>query len=87
MRVLVALFVTCMTTVSVQARDLVEDLSDAMRLQEVMLILRDEGIMYGRALDQDFLGGSGGQFFERQIAQTYAPGRMLDSMQQAFDEG
>lgn len=61
-----------------------DDLARAMRLDEVVAILRDEGLGYGATLDAEFLGGSGGAFFTAQVDRIYASDRMQAALSGAL---
>lgn len=49
----------------------VERLAQALRLDEVIAVLRDEGLSHGRLLDQDMLEGAGGAYFADQVSHIY----------------
>lgn len=66
----------------VRAADEVERLGRALFFEDVAEILREEGLDYGRSLDEDMLGGYGGAHFARQIADIYDAGRMLEVLYQ-----
>ncbi len=55
------------------ANELVDRLTGAMRLDEVVEVLREEGVSSGKKLDEGFLGGAGGAFFQAQIEDIYDP--------------
>lgn len=63
-----------------------DDLAQAMRLTEVVEILRDEGLRYGETLDAQMLDGTGGAFFAAQVARIYAPDRMHAALSGALAE-
>ncbi|TMV08587.1 DUF2059 domain-containing protein [Ruegeria sediminis] len=69
------------------ADEAVDRLASAMRIDEVVGILREEGLSYARDLDQDMLGGSGGSFFESQVEIIYATEAMKADLRNALDVG
>lgn len=72
---------------AVAAAEDVERLTDAMRLTEVIQILRDEGVTQGLELDKTLLEGTGGAFFQAQIEDLYDTAWMLGKVHDALDEG
>ena len=63
-----------------------ERLGEALLLQEVVDILRQEGLAYGRSLDTDLLAGAGGRYFAAQVARFYDSGAMLEVLNDSIAE-
>ncbi len=63
------------------------DLTDVLRLDEVIGVLRDEGVAFGEDLDRDMLGGLGGTFWAEQVTQVYDPAQMRDTLRTALADG
>jgi len=63
------------------------ELTEVLRLDEVIGVLRNEGIGFGEELNRDMLGGLGGAFWTEQVAQIYDPGRMRDALRMALAQG
>lgn len=63
------------------------DLTQVLRLDEVIGVLRDEGIAFAQDLDRDMLGGQGGAFWAEQVAQVYDPDRMQETLRSALASG
>jgi len=63
------------------------DLAKALRIGEVIEVLRDEGLTYGAVLDIDMLDGQGGAYWAAQVARVYATDRMQDIVQTALLNG
>lgn len=70
-------------TISGDAYELVE----VLRLDEVIEVLRAEGLGFGDELDRDMLGGLGGAFWAAQVARVYDRGRMADAVRMALANG
>jgi hypothetical protein len=64
--------------------ELVDRMARTMMVEDVTRILREEGVADGRALDDSFLDGQGGAFWEDQIGSIYVPGRIAGVLKQAF---
>lgn len=79
-----SILTTC--AVPVWANEAVDQLTKVMRLTEVAEILRDEGLRYGDVLDADMLGGEGGEYFRKRVAEIYATDRMVETMRHALSE-
>lgn len=79
--------VLCLWLVTpVAAEPAYDDLARAMRLTEVVEILREEGLRYGATLDTELLEGAGGAFFAAQVARIYAPDRMHAALRNALSD-
>ncbi|MEP0961175.1 MAG: hypothetical protein ABJQ70_15560 [Roseobacter sp.] len=85
MRILcVALFASlCAMPVWANAR--ITILMDVLRMTEVVNILREEGLTYGRALDRDMLDGSGGEFWQAQVDQIYNTQQISERVRQSLE--
>lgn len=73
--------------VSVRADEAAQRLAATLQLDEVITVLRDEGIAHGRELDQDMLGGTGGDYWRRQVERIHDRDRMRAAMVRAFRDG
>ncbi len=60
-------------------------LMDALRIDEVVGILRSEGFAYAQELDQDMLAGQGGAFWHGQIRQIYDADRITERLRRALE--
>ncbi|MGV6804767.1 MAG: DUF2059 domain-containing protein [Ruegeria sp.] len=69
------------------ASENVDRLTEAMRLTEVVQILRDEGVRQGRDLDENLLDGNGGAFFEAQVEDLYDTVWMKSKIDNALTDG
>ena len=69
------------------AQNLDARLAEVLMLEEVAVILRDEGISYGKTLDRDMLGDSGGAYYAEKIARIYDPTAMTEILRRALAEG
>lgn len=56
----------------------IDTLSDVLRVDEFIGVMRDEGLRYGETLDEDMLAGTGGQYFRDQVRAIYDPDTMAD---------
>lgn len=48
-----------------------ENLSRVLKVDEVVSVMRDEGLRYGDSIDTDMLGGQGGPFFQARLREIY----------------
>jgi len=62
---------------ALRAQPAINELADALLLNEVADVLRQEGIRYGQDIDRDFLDGRGGAYFAEEVAQIYDADAML----------
>lgn len=69
---------------SAMAQGTVGDLTRALKLEEVVSILRDEGIQYGETLNDELLDGTGGAFVAQKVDEIYSADRMKRALRQAF---
>lgn len=53
----------------------ISGLAAQMQLGSLLAVLREEGLAYGAALDQELLGGSGGVPWRAEVARIYDPAR------------
>lgn len=64
-----------------------EALARLLRVDEVVAVMRDEGMKYGDDLDAEMLAGTGGQYFANRVDRIYDADRMEASITQALDDG
>lgn len=50
---------------------MVDRLAAALRIGDVVALLRDEGLRHGEELDTDMLGGAGGRYFNAQVSRIF----------------
>jgi hypothetical protein len=62
----------------------VEDLSRLLRLDEVMAVMRDEGLDYGRDLEAELFPGTGGVRWTGAVGDIYDSDAMLRRFEQVF---
>lgn len=60
-------------------------LTDALRLGEVVAIMREEGLDYAGDIDRDMLAGQGGAFWRAQVDQVYDYNRMVETVRGALE--
>ncbi len=65
----------------------VDRLAAALRLPQVVSIMRDEGLRHGATLDAEMLDGQGGRHFARQVHRIHDAGAMRDALHRALAEG
>lgn len=63
------------------------DLAVVLRLDEVVVVMRDEGLALGADLDSDMLGGQGGAFWATRVSDLYNIKRMSDSVRMGLANG
>lgn len=85
MRLIAATLVCALLALPVRATEAIDRLADAMRLGEVVEILREEGMRYGETLDAEMLEGSGGQVFAAQVRTIYDTDRMTRILRGALE--
>lgn len=61
-------------------------LMDVMQIEDVVDILKEEGLQYGATLDAEMLDGQGGAFWAEQVRRLYDPQRMEAELRRAFSE-
>jgi len=62
----------------------IEALMQVMGLDEIIAIMREEGLAYGAELDRDMLSGAGGPTWDRLVDTLYDTDRMSDVVRQRF---
>jgi len=62
-------------------------LSDVLRIDDVIEVLRDEGLKFGADLDNDMLAGRGGAFWATQVGRVYDLAWMKDTVRIALSQG
>jgi hypothetical protein len=62
--------------VPVEVADAVDGLLATMRIEEIIAILRDEGLDYGKKLEADMFPGAGGAGWDAAVADIYDTSRM-----------
>lgn len=67
------------------AEERVERLMQALHLEQVIDILREEGRVQGQDLNDTFLGSNGGPLFEAQVDDIYDPIWMREQITQTFE--
>lgn len=85
MRLIAACFVIVLYSAPLAASERVERLMQAVQLQQVVDILRDEGLTQAASLNETFLGGNGGPLFEDQVDAIYDTDWMQDQISQVFE--
>jgi hypothetical protein len=65
----------------------VETLAKVLQIDDVVAVLRDEGIEHGRAIDRDMLDGQGGEWWADQVAAIHDPGRIRAGLVAALAAG
>jgi len=68
-----------------RAQAQIDRVVEAMRLDEVVAIMRDEGVDYGRSLDADLLANRGGTAWEAAVERIYDESAMLRTFSRALD--
>ncbi len=63
----------------------VEDLSRLLRIDEMLVVMRDEGIAYGADLEDELFPGKGGARWARLVATIYDPAGMRRQFDDVFD--
>jgi hypothetical protein len=48
-----------------------DHLADVLKLDEVIAVMREEGLRYGESLDEDMLAGTGGEYFRDRVRAIY----------------
>lgn len=86
MRLLTAFVAIFVLAMPVKAEEKVERLMDALQVDEVIDILRNEGHNLGQDLQQAFLENQGGQVFLDQVDRIYDAKSMRGHIVQVFEE-
>ncbi|TNF60429.1 MAG: DUF2059 domain-containing protein [Rhodobacteraceae bacterium] len=64
-----------------------QDLARVLKLDEVVGILRQEGLDYAETIEDDMLGGSGGQLWRSKVEALYSAERMAAVLTEAMEDG
>ncbi len=86
MRLLAACLSLLFWSAPLGAAEKIDRLMDALRLSEVVEILQQEGKVQARELNETFLGGAGGDYFETRLEEIYDPDWMRNQIKGAFKE-
>lgn len=86
MRVFAGVFLSLALAWPAWSSEAIDRLANAMRLDEVVEILHDEGLRYGRTLDEEMLEGAGGQVFRAQVKAIYDADRMTETLRAVLAE-
>lgn len=62
-----------------------EALARVLQIDAVLAVVRDEGIALGQQMDEDFLDGSGGGFWQDRVGTIYSPDRLRVIVVEALD--
>lgn len=81
---LAALFTTTPASAATKAE--IDALYDAMRTQELLAIMADEGRDEGEALQDEMLGGRGGAAWGEMLTRIYAETAMTRTFRSTFDD-
>ncbi|SFG05051.1 hypothetical protein SAMN04488020_1015 [Palleronia marisminoris] len=73
------------TSVSLAAED-TDRLFDALRLDDVVDVMREEGIAAGDDLEADLFPGSGGLLWDEAVRDIYDRSEMLEAVRARFDD-
>jgi hypothetical protein len=71
------------TALQVEAPSPAAVVTEALRIGDLIEVLREEGLDYAGTLDQEMLGGSGGERWLATVGEIYDAGRL----QRLFDQG
>lgn len=66
--------------------DAVARLERVMHLDEIVTVLRDEGLVYGASVEADMLGGDGGSYFRDTVSRIYDAGTMQQAVRLALSK-
>ena len=66
------------------AAERIDRLMQALQIEQVIEILRDEGVGQGQELNDTFLNGAGGELFADRINKIYDPAWMQEQLTQSF---
>ncbi len=66
------------------AQDRAADLWEALRLDEVIAVMRQEGTAYGESLEEELFPGRGGASWDRAVADIHRRARMRDWVSERF---
>ena len=65
----------------------VAGLIEALRYDDLVRIMREEGLGYGETLEADLFPGQGGALWDDTVSDIYAADRMIDVVAEALDAG
>lgn len=88
---LACLLVTAMTMVPLGAAAAAGDreehaaLFEALGIGEILVVMREEGLVFGAEIGADFLPGGGGAGWSTLVQRIYDPAKMRQSVEQVFD--
>jgi len=60
-------------------------LMDVLQIRELSGILHEEGLKFGTQLNEEWLGGQGGQGWSQQVAAIYAPDRISEGIRAGLE--
>ncbi len=87
MRLAFALCLSFLWCVPALANERVKRLAHAMKLDQIVEILIDEGMVHQSELEESLLDGAGGPFFQAQVQKIYSHYWMKDRLTEAFANG
>ncbi|MBO9436479.1 DUF2059 domain-containing protein [Ruegeria sp. R13_0] len=87
MRLALALVVTILCALPAVANERANRLAHAMKLDQVVGILIDEGMVHQQELEESLLDGDGGPLFHDQVQEIYNHSWMKSRLTEAFAEG
>lgn len=64
-----------------------DNLTRVLRLNEIIAIMHDEGLDYASDLNDDMLGGQGGQHWNDSVKRLYDPDRMEATLRKSIADG
>lgn len=70
--------------VSASATPRIDALFDAIGVERMLELMREEGLVYGAELGEDFLGGTGGRSWEAAVREVYDLDRMRGELKDGF---
>ena len=85
MRLAPVLIVSLITALPLQAsEDQIDILYDALKLDEVIEVMRLEGVEYGETLERDLFPGRGGPAWNTSVSAIYVPSNMENRVRDEF---
>lgn len=82
---LIAAFALLLSAPARAADDDVVALADALKLPEVFAVMAEEGLAYGRRIEEDMFPGAGGRQWQEAVAGIYTTDRMLAVFSGSFE--
>lgn len=64
----------------------IDALLDAVGIQRMLELMREEGLVYGTELAEDFLGGNGGRSWDAAVQDVYDLDRMRLRLKEGFED-